>query len=147
MVWVLHPPGSIAHWIFQARILEWIAISFSRSSRPRDRTCISCVSCIGRWTLYHWATRETNPKVRNLRIFRWVSGSVLWLLLGLTKDVILNLLERQRSSDWYPHCSASLWSLLQCWGPTFGPWLIELNFLWCWPSLPSSTSLHCTSSG
>ena len=24
------------------------------SSRPRDRTCISGVSCIGRWVLYHW---------------------------------------------------------------------------------------------
>ena len=36
------PPGSSVHGIFQARILEWIAISFSRrSSRPRDRTRIS----------------------------------------------------------------------------------------------------------
>ena len=40
--------------ILQARILEWVAISFSRrSSRPRDRTCVSYVSCIGRWVLYH----------------------------------------------------------------------------------------------
>ena len=32
-------PGSSVHGIFQARVLEWIAISFSRgSSRPRDRT-------------------------------------------------------------------------------------------------------------
>ena len=31
------PPGSSVHWISQARILEWVAISFSRgSSRPRD---------------------------------------------------------------------------------------------------------------
>ena len=37
------PPGSSIHWILQARILEWVAISFSRgSSRPRDQTCISC---------------------------------------------------------------------------------------------------------
>ena len=48
------PPGSSVHGIFQARIQEWVAISFSRgSSRPRDRTCISLVSCIGRWILYH----------------------------------------------------------------------------------------------
>ena len=41
-------PGSSAHWIFQARILEWVAISYSRKySRPRDRICVSCVSCIG----------------------------------------------------------------------------------------------------
>ena len=33
------PPGSSIHGILQARILEWVAISFSRgSSRPRDRT-------------------------------------------------------------------------------------------------------------
>ena len=33
--------------ILQARVLEWVAISFSRrSSRPRDRMCFSCVSCL-----------------------------------------------------------------------------------------------------
>ena len=48
------PPGSPVHRILQARILEWVAISFSRgSSQPRDRTHISGVSCIGRWLLYH----------------------------------------------------------------------------------------------
>ena len=49
------PPGSSVHWIFQARVLEWVAISSSRgSSRPRDWThVISCISCIGRWILYH----------------------------------------------------------------------------------------------
>ena len=42
-------PGSSVHGIFKARILEWVTISFSRgSSRPRDRTCVSCVSCTGR---------------------------------------------------------------------------------------------------
>ena len=41
------PPGSSGHGIFQARILEWVAIHFSRgSSRPRDWTRVSCVSCI-----------------------------------------------------------------------------------------------------
>ena len=35
------PPGSSVHGIFQARILEWVAISYSRgSSRPRDQTCV-----------------------------------------------------------------------------------------------------------
>ena len=33
------PPGSSIHGIFPARILEWVAISYSRvSSRPRDQT-------------------------------------------------------------------------------------------------------------
>ena len=49
-------PGSSVHGIFQARILEWVAIFFSRGSFwPRDQTH---VSCIGRQILYHWATRE-----------------------------------------------------------------------------------------
>ena len=37
-------PGSAVHGIFQARILEWAAISFSRgSSQHRDRTRVSCI--------------------------------------------------------------------------------------------------------
>ena len=40
------------HGIFRARILEWVAASSSRrSSRPRDQTHVSCVSCTGMWTL------------------------------------------------------------------------------------------------
>jgi len=37
------------------RILEWVAISYTRgSSQPRDPTCVSYISCIGRQILYHW---------------------------------------------------------------------------------------------
>ena len=50
------PPGSSVHGIFQPRMLEWVAISCSRgSSRPRDLTHVSCLSCIGSWTLYYYA--------------------------------------------------------------------------------------------
>ena len=39
------PPGSSIHRIFQARVLEWVAISFSRgSSPPRDRTWVSLIA-------------------------------------------------------------------------------------------------------
>ena len=49
-------PGSSVHRIFQARMVEWVAISYSRgSSRPRDQACISCT---GRQILYHCATWE-----------------------------------------------------------------------------------------
>ena len=49
-VWLCDPmdcnlPGSSVHRILQARILEWVAISFSRgSSRPRDRTQVSFIA-------------------------------------------------------------------------------------------------------
>ena len=46
-------PGSSVCGIFQARILEWVAILFSRGPlRPRDQTCISYVSCLGRRILH-----------------------------------------------------------------------------------------------
>ena len=39
------PPGSSVHGILQARILEWVAIPFSRgSSQPRDWTQVSCTA-------------------------------------------------------------------------------------------------------
>ena len=48
--WDCSPPGSSVHGISQARILEWVVISFSKgSSWPRDRTCISCT---GKLILY-----------------------------------------------------------------------------------------------
>ena len=54
-----NPPGSSVHGIFQAKILEWVAISSSRrSSWPRDSTHISYVSCLGRRIPYHWDTWE-----------------------------------------------------------------------------------------
>ena len=41
-------PGSSVYGILQARILEWVAIScFTGASKPRDWTCISCISYIG----------------------------------------------------------------------------------------------------
>ena len=47
-------PSSSVRGLFQARILEWVAIPSSRgSSQPRDQTQVSYVSCIGRWVLYH----------------------------------------------------------------------------------------------
>ena len=48
--------GSSAHGIFQARVLEWVAISFARgSSQPRDQTHVSHIA--GRHFTV-WATRE-----------------------------------------------------------------------------------------
>ena len=49
-----NPPGPFVCGIFWARILEWIAIFFSRgSSQPRWSSLHSCTSCIGREILFH----------------------------------------------------------------------------------------------
>ena len=46
------PTGSSVHGILQARILERVAMPFSRSSWPRNRACVSYVSCTGRRVLF-----------------------------------------------------------------------------------------------
>ena len=57
--WTIACQAPLSIEFFQARILEWVAISYSRgSSRPRDQTHVSCVSCTGREILYHWTTWE-----------------------------------------------------------------------------------------
>ena len=46
---------SYVHGIVQARMLEWVDIFHSRvSPQTRDRTCVSCISYIGRQILYHY---------------------------------------------------------------------------------------------
>ena len=58
--------GSVVHGIFQARILEWAAISFSRgSSQPRDRTWVFCIAD-SRFTV--WATREAQIRKQQIKL-------------------------------------------------------------------------------
>ena len=54
-------PGSSVHGIFQARMLEWVVIYFSReSSQPRDWTHLLCYRLI----LYHWAVIEAHHRFK-----------------------------------------------------------------------------------
>ena len=54
--WTVGHQAPLSMGFFQERIAERVDIFFSRgSSWLRDWTCISCIS---RWTLYYWATRE-----------------------------------------------------------------------------------------
>ena len=75
------PPGSSVHGSLQARILEWVAISFSRGPFwPRDwkripSTCF--LHC--RQILYHWTTKEAQCTNSNAEPFQKQS-------YGHTKD-------------------------------------------------------------
>ena len=67
--------GSSIHRISQGRILERVAISFSRgSSQPRDQICISC---IGMRILYHWVTGK--PYIQRKPVLNVIS----YLLLNI----------------------------------------------------------------
>ena len=73
-VWLLATSWAVArqipvHGIFQARVLEWAAISFSRgSSQPRNQTQVSLASYIGRKILYHSATWKAPYVAHNFRL-------------------------------------------------------------------------------
>ena len=64
------PRGSSVHGILQARILVWVAISFSRgSSWPRDRTCISCTALL----LSHGNPHQEKTTILSMRSFTQTS--------------------------------------------------------------------------
>ena len=114
-------PGFSVHGIFQARVLEWVAISFSKeSSWPRDRTQVSCIAdrC---FTL--WATNS--PLYIYISSFFFFSSFIsLFILLY---NFVLVLPYTDLNPPWVYMCSPS-------WTP-----LPPLS-----PSHPSGSS-QCTS--
>ena len=50
--------GSSVHGLLQTRLLEWVAISYSRESSDLVWAHASGISCIVRRILYHWASWE-----------------------------------------------------------------------------------------
>ena len=83
-------PGSSLHGILQARVLEWVATSFSRgSSLPRDRTWVSSIP--GR-CFNLWAAREAGPYAwTGIKIFARVCVCVInSLLIGIGSYSAIN---------------------------------------------------------
>ena len=82
-------PHSSIRGIFQARILEWVAISFSRgSSQPKDQTQVSCI--VGRhFTI--WATREASyMQSTSCKMLGWIKHELESRLPGeisITSDM------------------------------------------------------------
>ena len=99
-------PGSSVHGIVQARILEWVAIFYSRvSSQPRDQTCISC---IGKWFFFFFLFDTTQPPGKHFYLAGLGKGLRRCMsheILGNTDTVSLEfspwelLIERKRQSQ------------------------------------------------
>ena len=104
--WTVACQAPLSMGIFQARILEWIAMSSSRgSSQPRDRTQISCITC-GFFTI--WATRK--PKYTGLISLSLLQGIFLtqgsnWGLLHC-KWILNHWATREApvSVSWFSKC-------------------------------------------
>ena len=82
-------PGSSVQEIFQVRVLEWVAISFSReSSWPRDRTQVSCI--VGRcFTI--GATREILIEICNRHVPINKPGRALLQEINFASTLIMGL--------------------------------------------------------
>ena len=107
------PPGSSVHGILQARILEWVAISFSRgSSQPRDQTQVTHIvkdylltEPPGKpWrSLPPWRKRQTRGRKREAELGTPFSVSPLRysLWLSCSQGLLLFLLQHpQINSKW-----------------------------------------------
>ena len=89
-------PGSSVHGILQARILEWVAMPFSRgSSWPRDWTWVSCTAAVF-FTI--WATREAQS-ILSYIAFLW-GKKKSWTGLDIGKLFFKSWAEKIISFNW-----------------------------------------------
>ena len=109
--------GSSVCDIFQAKILECMAISFFTGSSQRDQTH---VSCIGKQILYHWVTRKAHISSVSKAIIKIYSFSLLVILIFLNLKNQIPLAFKVK----FPGGSQSL-----CWIPSLGNllWALELS--------------------
>ena len=103
--WTAGPRGSCVHGIFQAWVLEWVAISYSRGSpQTSDETFISCIACIGRWIPYCWGTWEAQLFSFFLIYLFWLR----WVLSCSSRDLCCSTWdlvpqpETMVTQTWYP---------------------------------------------
>ena len=87
------PPGSSVHGTLQARIQEWVAISFSRAfSWPRDWSCIFYVSSIG--TSATWealtVTQFSSVQLSHVRLFAapWTAAHQTSLSFTISQSLL-----------------------------------------------------------
>ena len=152
------PQGSSVLGIFQERILEQVVISSSRgSSQHGDWTCASCVSCIGRWILYHWchlgipfswAGGGGGYEIVNFvlkKYMRWKEMIFLWgsaankLFSGVLSHLCFTQYNRQKNGPQRCPCPnlQNLW-LLPCMANGSFPDVIKLRAL-RWGDYPGTS--------
>ena len=132
------PPGSSVHGILQARILEWAAMPSSRgSSRPRDQTCVSYVSCIVRQVLYHWCHQGSQHYTKKMPVpwptsYKTRSAHVAFRLCSRSREIVSWFLEAQLQTVWHtykvPETHSCRQSRLVC-GRSAHGWVF-LSSLW-----------------
>ena len=157
------PPSFSVHRILQARILEWVAVPFSRgSSQPRDQIWVSCVTGGFFTTSTTWEPRIQKYISLNLTYSvwkRWVCGTgwgMEWVLWALVQNPPRKFVqERLAPQVQTPSSPLARWRwrwgsilLSALWKITFGahihntltPWRIK------WKLNPQTSKCHVVES-
>ena len=139
-------PGSAIHGIFQARILEWAAIFFSRGySQPRDRTRVSYIAD-RRFTV--WATREANSGSMQLllqkgrfrgelksKILIYLAPFILWAIGHFPKTPLAPNTDISVFPRWLSG-KESTWKCRRHWRCRFDPWIGKIPWRKKWQLTP-----------
>jgi len=132
------PPGCSVHGIFQARLLEWVAIFSSRGSfQPKDWTWVSCVSYITDRFFTRWAIREATIYLYSQSLI-YLYHRYSFYSLGynpilrsdqISRSVVSESLQPHESQHARPPCPS----------PTPGVhWDSHPSSQWCHPAISSS---------
>ena len=109
------PSGSSAHGILQTRILEWVAICFSRGSFwPRDRTYISCVSWIDRWILLLLSHQGRPPKWNRRRLKKKSENTSVFILGWPNRSFRFSVRWYENLNELYGLPSTAIWLFGSC---------------------------------
>ena len=93
-------PGSFVLGIFQARILEWVAISSSKGfSQPRDRTHVSCISKANSLSVSHWGS----PSIAALAFYYLHLNSLIPILFLTTCNLTFLSSQINVNKDLFSH--------------------------------------------
>ena len=135
------PPGSSVHGILQTRILEWVAISFSRgSSQSRDQTGASGVSCIGRQVLYHQCNMGSPYMCVCVCVYVCIYIYIPYIILPFKKKRVMNF--QLVISYLKIHSETKLLKsqriCLQFGRPGFDPWVGKI----IWRMTQQTTNIH-----
>ena len=119
------PPGTCVHGISQARILEWVAIPFSRgSSRPRDQTQVSCIA--GRFFTI-WATRKAQNEIHPSKC----QGEISKLWSQSQRELDNTMINRHSSHCWPQGFCQHLKALGESlWSPGGRGWGHPVSYYW-----------------
>ena len=146
------PPGSSVHGISQARILEWVAIPFSRgTSQPRAQTPVSClISCIAGGFFTTGTTREELLKI--IWIYSEESLQNAEILSAIPYEMATHssiLAWRQRSLAGYSlwvHRVGHDWATITLSFIPCEEWMKELKMGAEWPLLDIPRWIWCVTS-